>query len=413
LVAAALLLFFIGAGLTEATGVTAVRGTVIRLISPEGTLVVEVEDPDVSVSISGTELIITGAGVKEIRLKTGQYQMRTSKDGKVLRQELITVIKNERVVVRVSKEAEPLAEADRWEESVATLSPVKQVRAVAMRLKELNLGFDGKVTPTIENGVVTGLRFFADDVDDISPVRALPGLKTLACDGSKSRTGILESVAPLAGLPLTHLSFAHTQVSDLAPLKGMPLVHINCSNTSVKDLSPLEAMKLRFLLAEVLPVTDIGPLRGIPIRELGLCETRGVKDISVLRGMPLEYLNLTGIPVTDLSVLAETSSLRWLILDDMPVSDLTPLRGLSLRILAINQTKVTDLTPLGKIALEQIDYRATPLADVSPLRGIPLKRVNMDYRPERDAVLRSITGLEQINGIPVAQFWRDEGSPPP
>ena len=45
-VAAAVVLVLFGClGFTEATGVTNVRGTVIRLISPEGTLVVEVDDP--------------------------------------------------------------------------------------------------------------------------------------------------------------------------------------------------------------------------------------------------------------------------------------------------------------------------------------------------------------------------------
>jgi len=49
-VAAAMLLLLLGGlGFTEATGVTNVRGTVIRLFSPEGTLVVEVDDPEVSV----------------------------------------------------------------------------------------------------------------------------------------------------------------------------------------------------------------------------------------------------------------------------------------------------------------------------------------------------------------------------
>ena len=36
---------------------------------------------------------------------------------------------------------------------------------MAAKLKELNPGFDGKVTPTIENGVVTGLKFLTDNVD--------------------------------------------------------------------------------------------------------------------------------------------------------------------------------------------------------------------------------------------------------
>ena len=106
--AAALVLLLVGLGLGEATGVTDVRGTVIRLFSPDGTLVVEVDDPAVSVTVDGADLVITGAGAKEIRLKPGQYKVQASKDGKVVRQELVTVTRNGRQVVRISKEAAPL-----------------------------------------------------------------------------------------------------------------------------------------------------------------------------------------------------------------------------------------------------------------------------------------------------------------
>ncbi len=77
-----------GLGVTEATGVTNVRGTVIRLFSPEGTLVVEVDDPGVSVAVDGADLVITGAGVKEIRLKPGSYTVEARKDGKLVSREL-------------------------------------------------------------------------------------------------------------------------------------------------------------------------------------------------------------------------------------------------------------------------------------------------------------------------------------
>ncbi|HET6879672.1 MAG TPA: protein kinase, partial [Pirellulales bacterium] len=107
LVAAAVIgLLLAGLGLTEATGVTDVRGTVIRLFSPDGTLVVEVDDPAVNVSIDGEEIIITGTGAKEIRLKPGQYKVLASKAGKLVSQELVTVTRNGRQVVRVSKEAQ-------------------------------------------------------------------------------------------------------------------------------------------------------------------------------------------------------------------------------------------------------------------------------------------------------------------
>jgi serine/threonine protein kinase len=109
--AAVLFLPLVGLGLSEATGITNLRGTVIRLFSAEGTLVVEVDDPGVSVTIDGGEVVITGAGAKEIRLKPGQYKVQASKDGKVVRQELVTVSKNGRQVVRVSQEAGPVANA--------------------------------------------------------------------------------------------------------------------------------------------------------------------------------------------------------------------------------------------------------------------------------------------------------------
>jgi WD40 repeat protein len=111
LAVAAVILLVAGLGVGEATGVTDVRGTVIRLLSPEGTLVVEVDDPSVSVAVDGADVVVTGAGAREIRLKPGQYSVEARKDGKVVRQELVTVTRNGRQVVRISHEAAPLTEA--------------------------------------------------------------------------------------------------------------------------------------------------------------------------------------------------------------------------------------------------------------------------------------------------------------
>lgn len=103
-VAAALLLLLSTLGISEATGFTQLGGTVIHLFSPEGTLVIEVDDPDVEVSLNGEEMVITGAGVKELRMKAGEYQLLASKDGEVLRRELVTVTRNGRQVLRISQE---------------------------------------------------------------------------------------------------------------------------------------------------------------------------------------------------------------------------------------------------------------------------------------------------------------------
>lgn len=69
-----------------------------------------------------------------------------------------------------------------------------------------------------------------------------------------------------------------------------------------------------------------------------------------------------------------------------PVKDLTPLRGKAIDILQITYTGVTDL---------------------SPLRDTKIKSLMFDVKPERDAeILRSIPGLETINGKPAAEVLK-------
>ncbi len=107
LVAAAIgLVLLAGLGMMDTAGVTHLAGTVIRLLSPQGTLLVEVEDPGVSVTLDGAELIITGTGTREIRLRPGQHRIQASKDGKLVRQELVTITNHGRQVVRVSREVD-------------------------------------------------------------------------------------------------------------------------------------------------------------------------------------------------------------------------------------------------------------------------------------------------------------------
>jgi serine/threonine protein kinase/Tol biopolymer transport system component len=80
--------------------------TVLRLKTPEGTLVIETEDPDIGVKLDGSELVVSGAGVKELRLSVGEHKLQTIKDGKILRDELVTISRGGRTVLTVRREAE-------------------------------------------------------------------------------------------------------------------------------------------------------------------------------------------------------------------------------------------------------------------------------------------------------------------
>jgi WD40 repeat protein len=106
--AAAVLLFVLGGfSLTEATGVTQLRATVTRIFTPEGTLVVETDDPAVKVTIEGDgDLVISGAGPQEVRLRAGSYRLQATKDGKPVKldRDLVSITRGDRAVVKVRLE---------------------------------------------------------------------------------------------------------------------------------------------------------------------------------------------------------------------------------------------------------------------------------------------------------------------
>jgi hypothetical protein len=101
LAATILLGLCIPVAVTEATGVTHLGAAIVRIVTGAGTLIVEVDDPQVSITIDGEDLVITGAGPQEVRLKPGQYQVQATKGGRTVKQQLVTIERGGRQVVRV------------------------------------------------------------------------------------------------------------------------------------------------------------------------------------------------------------------------------------------------------------------------------------------------------------------------
>src|SRR5262249_49118049 len=157
-------------------------------------------------------------------------------------------------------EAEPLTEAERWENSVAGLPSEQLVAAVARRLQEANPGFDGKLTPTVVDGTVTGLALPTDDVQNLSPLRALRELRALDASGGHPREGKLSDLSTLRGLRLTTLICGSNPFDDLRPLEGMPLELLWIGGTRVSDLTPLKGMPVKDLALKNTRVKDLTPL---------------------------------------------------------------------------------------------------------------------------------------------------------
>ena len=103
-VAAVLLALLTSFGIMEASGVTSFASTVIRLVQGEGIVVIEIDDPEVKVAIDGDDLIITGPGIKEFRLPTGQHELTAHKAGGIIRRELVSITRGGKQLVRISQE---------------------------------------------------------------------------------------------------------------------------------------------------------------------------------------------------------------------------------------------------------------------------------------------------------------------
>ena len=258
-----------------------------------------------------------------------------------------------------------------WIKHVQAMPAEKQVEAVSKKLKELNPGFDGKLTdaggvgtPVIEKDVVKSIGFLSNEVKDISPVRALTGLTDLSCSGSGIGKGKVSDLSPINDLKLASLRCDFTQVSNLSPLHEMPLTILSCVGSNVSHLMPL---------------------KGMPLKELYLDDAKKVYDLSPLDGMKITRISF----------------------GHSQVSDLTPLKNMKLEYLSFGETKVSDISVLRGMPLQGLLCHGTKVSDFSILKELPLKTLLFDFKPERDTeILRSIKTLETINNKSSAEFWK-------
>jgi len=105
--AALVLLTVAGLGVTEAAGLTQVSdfvATILRIKTPDGTLVVKVEDPNVKVRIDGDVVVIGDTGSQEVRLRAGEHRVQAVKDGKAVRDQLVTITKGGKEIVNIEFE---------------------------------------------------------------------------------------------------------------------------------------------------------------------------------------------------------------------------------------------------------------------------------------------------------------------
>ena len=176
-------------------GLIAGAAALIRIQTPQGDYVIDTDDPDFSFRVQdGAVQLEDHKNHKAYALKV----VRQDKDAKEVEMEVgdggefvfktktFTIKRGEKAIVTAWFEpriggvsSSPPKADDAWGKQVAALPAEKQVEATAARLKELNPGFDGKMLHVTQDGVVKRLDFSTEQVTDVSPLRALIGLRVL------------------------------------------------------------------------------------------------------------------------------------------------------------------------------------------------------------------------------------------
>ena len=297
-------------------------------------------------------------------------------------------------------------------------------------------------------------------VTDLSPLAEAP-LEDLCV----RETGVRD-LSPLTGMPLKILDYRGTPVTDISVLKGLSLVEVRCTFRPERDAEVLRSISslktigdesgmaahefwknfdesLNMKRITALPparqieeirkelqlrnpdfggelihkieegavvelkldtdhVTDISPLRAlVSLKSLSLQHvTMGeLTDISPLKGMSLSRLNLTRNPVSDLSPL-RGMPLKYVLCHDTKISDLSPLKGMPLEELSMSGCLFQDLTQLKEMPLKTLALYGNPISDLSPLRGMQIEFLNLAYCPD-------VTSLEPLAGMSLKELNLD------
>jgi WD40 repeat protein len=297
---------------------------------------------------------------------------------------------------------------DAWLERVKGLYFGTVPEAVAERLRELNRGFDGKMEYGMDGKDVVHLYFLTPNVTDISPLRALPGLRSLACGGSWwARNGQVADLTPLQGMKLTSLNCLDTQVADLSPLKGMPLTSLECGNTKVSDLSPLRGMPLTNLNVYVTEVADLSPLKDMKTLErLNLYRTP-VATLSPVKDLKLTFLqcHATALTAAGLAPLEEMTSLRELWIGGGKMTEdglahlerLTNMERLALQGIRITEAGLRHLAGMTKLHTLLLLNTGLTDRELIHLKGFTALRV-LELRQTQvsDAGLEHLAGLKNL-----------------
>ncbi|MBI2438816.1 MAG: protein kinase [Lentisphaerae bacterium] len=240
------------------------------------------------------------------------------------------------------------------------------------------------------------------------PLRA--GDATHSVAGGLAKSPLPDGEAVRRELLARNLGLTEYNVSFTTDDQGR-IVRAELISGDLKDIKPLAGLKdLRAVVCaagqanEWREAPNQAPLSDLSaLKGLSLREVSlnytRVKDLAPLALMPLTRLNLDGSRVTDLTIL-KSMPLRELTMSGLAIRDLKPLTGVPLEFLNISYTEVADLSPLAGTKLKRLIARASKISDIKALALMPLADLDVSHTKVND--LTPLKGME-LEGLNLSQ----------
>ena len=223
------------------------------------------------------------------------------------------------------------------------------------------------------------------DITDLSPLIGLP-LAALYCQHNRIHSleplrgmklellncmdNPVDSLEPLRDMPLKALYAENCKISDLTPLTGMPLNVLNVGGCGeIETLEPLAGLPLVFLSCWGNRIRSLKPLQGLSLTSL-FCGGNEMTEVEALRGSPLNVLQISGNPISDLGPL-ENAPLTWLSCACCNIESLEPLRKMGLTFLSCHGNRIRDLLPLQGMPIQTLTCGDNLLETIEPFTETP------------------------------------------
>jgi serine/threonine protein kinase len=440
-----------GAGLL---GITAVLASIIFFLQTStGTLRVEINNPDIEVTVQGESIVLNSTDKEPITLAAGDHTLIVTRGDLTFQTNHFALTKGETTTVTVdllpgkvqvvtagnvigektlerapppasgnprSFEWQPTAEQQAFFDAVKQMPLENRSALVANKMQEIAFG---RVEVTFDE--MPHVKINAEACNQFWPLAAIDGIESIDFSGS----GVVD-FRPLQAMSVTSLtvdipvynSDAEAVLGKVATLKtinGLPVDRFIATRTETRtkidemarlaaNLDAADAIAMmKPLLVELNPDGVSLEARGVSDRNvigyskedgefyLNARFCGGLRDLSPLRVLPFTKISLSGTQVFDLSPLAGLP-LTSISINRSAVSDLSPLKGMPLKHVALELCLVNDLAPLADAHLESFTSAHCPVSDVSPLSGMPLTQLALSGMPVAD--------LSPLKGMKLESF---------